>query len=216
MVASTQGRRARRESRLRRASGLKVAGRAAAEVEGLGMPRPLVARDLGAQRRQVPVHQRRGEDPRDEVAVGALLPAERVGDVDAGHADSEGDVVADRLADRFLQQFLEGLARRFEHEGVLHDIPVSLCVLAPREPDLVLAEWRVNDDRPCGVRIRSRGRRPRGSPRSRSRPRRVRAGGGGRGEFPRCAAGIRHHLHRSRKYLQSNRKRRFCGGFLIC
>ena len=63
----------------------EVAGRAAAQVDGFRPPRPCVAADLRQQRLAVARLRVAREDARGEVAVGALLRAKGIGDVDSRH-----------------------------------------------------------------------------------------------------------------------------------
>src|SRR5947209_1747640 len=65
--------------------GIEITWRATAQVHCLRLPFPLVRADLPPERVQVaPLHFSR-ENARREIAVGTLLRAKRVGDVDSGH-----------------------------------------------------------------------------------------------------------------------------------
>ena len=69
----------------RQRRGVHCAGGATAEVNRLRPPLPRVARDLGLQCFQILRFQIARKNARGEIAVSALLGAERVGNVNAGH-----------------------------------------------------------------------------------------------------------------------------------
>ena len=84
-VASRQGPSGNERRAVRKSRGVHAGWGAAAEVDGFGTPLPGVRADLALKRGPIARFEGAREDSRREIAVGTLLGAERVREVDAGH-----------------------------------------------------------------------------------------------------------------------------------
>ena len=86
MVASRHGRPGMSVEERSQFVGVESAGSAAAQVDGFGLPLPGVGADFGVERGEIARFEVARKDARREIAVGALLRAEGIREVDSGHS----------------------------------------------------------------------------------------------------------------------------------